>query len=583
MNKTLPKFNAFYLKKLKFEHRKIIHYTLLTSVILLQIIAVFIWYNETKNETKLSNALDEISSANKIINYTNRANISLIESQENFNNYLKNKDQISFQKYASSLNNISNSLDSLRILTDANLNYKKIFFKKAQTEASLLVLKSSIDSIINKQINKNNENATDLFNLTRFETQKILDNVKTDSYIKVDTVLKKGLLGRIGDALAGRLNVQKEQINVVVTMKYKDGIVSGSIEDQLKNAFNKSNAYYQNEFAKLKKSFFDLRKKDLELIVLNNELLSLSQNIITNYKKSADVVQTNNEQNIVNQYQSNKTVRNYSILFLIIIMFIVSIILLSFTHVAFEYEKRLIKAQKQVQQNLIFKNRIMGMISHEIRSPLNIISMYSRKVRSLIKDKEVKNTFKSIEFTTNSLLLLSNQILEYSKDENQKLHLKNQNIELKTEISQIVSSMSSLAEVKGNKINLISNLEEECKIYTDAAKIHQLFYNIIGNANKFTENGIINIVITANQLSDYEINLHVEIADNGTGINQNDLKNIFESYYQGTVSNKVNDLGVGLGLNLCKEIIELFEGDIHVQSEEGKGTTVIFNLILSKF
>lgn len=583
MNKTLPKFNAFYLKKLKFEHRKIIHYTLLTSVILLQIIAVFIWYNETKNETKLSNALDEISSANKIINYTNRANISLIESQENFNNYLKNKDQISFQKYTSSLNNISNSLDSLRILTDANLNYKKIFFKKAQTEASLLVLKSSIDSIINKQINKNNENATDLFNLTRFETQKILDNVKTDSYIKVDTVLKKGLLGRIGDALAGRLNVQKEQINVVVTMKYKDGIVSGSIEDQLKNAFNKSNAYYQNEFAKLKKSFFDLRKKDLELIVLNNELLSLSQNIITNYKKSADVVQTNNEQNIVNQYQSNKTVRNYSILFLIIIMFIVSIILLSFTHVAFEYEKRLIKAQKQVQQNLIFKNRIMGMISHEIRSPLNIISMYSRKVRSLIKDKEVKNTFKSIEFTTNSLLLLSNQILEYSKDENQKLHLKNQNIELKTEISQIVSSMSSLAEVKGNKINLISNLEEECKIYTDAAKIHQLFYNIIGNANKFTENGIINIVITANQLSDYEINLHVEIADNGTGINQNDLKNIFESYYQGTVSNKVNDLGVGLGLNLCKEIIELFEGDIHVQSEEGKGTTVIFNLILSKF
>lgn len=583
MNKTLPKFNAFYLKKLKFEHRKIIHYTLLTSVILLQIIAVFIWYNETKNETKLSNALDEISSANKIINYTNLANISLIESQENFNNYLKNKDQISFQKYASSLNNISNSLDSLRILTDANLNYKKIFFKKAQTEASLLVLKSSIDSIINKQINKNNENATDLFNLTRFETQKILDNVKTDSYIKVDTVLKKGLLGRIGDALAGRLNVQKEQINVVVTMKYKDGVVSGSIEDQLKNAFNKSNAYYQNEFAKLKKSFFDLRKKDLELILLNNELLSLSQNIITNYKKSADVVQTNNEQNIVNQYQSNKTVRNYSILFLIIIMFIVSIILLSFTHVAFEYEKRLIKAQKQVQQNLIFKNRIMGMISHEIRSPLNIISMYSRKVRSLIKDKEVKNTFKSIEFTTNSLLLLSNQILEYSKDENQKLHLKNQNIELKTEISQIVSSMSSLAEVKGNKINLISNLEEECKIYTDAAKIHQLFYNIIGNANKFTENGIINIVITANQLSDYEINLHVEIADNGTGINQNDLKNIFESYYQGTVSNKVNDLGVGLGLNLCKEIIELFEGDIHVQSEEGKGTTVIFNLILSKF
>ncbi|MFA9194216.1 HAMP domain-containing sensor histidine kinase [Flavobacterium sp. FBOR7N2.3] len=582
MSKISPPSNAFYLKKLKFEHRKIIHYTLLASVILLQIIAIAIWYNETKNEAKLSSAIEEIASSRKIINYTHLANTSLIESQEYFNNYLNNRDKISFEKYSSSLNDISNLLDSLRFLSSGNLAYKKIIVKKDKTEAEISILKSSIDSIIDSQINKSNDDISKLFKFTKFESKKILDSIKTDSYIKVDSVSQKGLLARLGDAFAGRLNVQKEQLNTVVTMKYKDGVVSGSIEDQLRNVFYKTNSYYQNEFINLRKSLLELRNKDSQLIMLNNELLNISQNIVFDYKNSAELLQKSNENNIINEYKSNQVVRNYSIIFLIILMFIVSIILLSFTHVAFEYEKRLIAAQNQIRQSLVFKNRIMGMISHEIRSPLSIISMYSRKVRSLIQEKELNATFKSIEFTTNSLILLSNQILEYSKDENRELNLKNKNLYLKTEVYQIISSMTSLAEVKGNKINIHSNLDDNCEVCTDATKIHQLFYNIIGNANKFTENGNINITINIEDISDYEMNLLVKVADDGTGINQNDLKNIFKSYYQGTVSKSVNDLGVGLGLNLCKEIVELFDGEINIESQEGQGTTVEFNLILSK-
>lgn len=582
MSKTFPPSNAFYLKKLKFKHRKIIHYTLLASVILLQIIAIAIWYNETKNEAKLSNAIEEISSSRKIINYTHLANTSLIESQEYFNNYLNNRDKVSFEKYSSSLKNISNLLDSLRFLSNGNLAYKNIITKKGKTEAEIIVLKSSIDSIIDSQINKSHDDVSNLFRFTKFESKKILDSIKTDSYIKVDSISQKGLLARLGDAFAGRLNVQKEQLNTVVTMKYKDGIISGSIEDQLKTVFYKTNDYYQHEFINLKKSFLDLRNKDSQLIALNNELLNIGQNIVFDYKNSAELLQKGNENNIINQYKSNQIVRNYSIISLIVLMFIVSIVLLSFTHVAFEYEKRLIAAQNQIRQNLVFKNRIMGMISHEIRSPLNIISMYSRKVRSLIQEKELNATFKSIEFTTNSLILLSNQILEYSKDENRELNLKNKNLFLKPEIYQIISSMTSLAEVKGNKINIHSNLDADCEVCTDVTKIHQLFYNIIGNANKFTENGNINITMTIEDISDYEMNLQVEVADNGMGINQNDLKNIFKSYYQGTVSSKVNDLGVGLGLNLCKEIVQLFDGEINIESQEGHGTSVEFNLILSK-
>ena len=574
--------SAFYFKKLKFEHRKVVHYTLLSSVLFLQVIAIVIWYNETENEAKLSNAIKDISSSKQVSNYTNQVNNSLIQSQEHFNNYLQNKDEVSLQKYSASINEISHLLDSLRIFTGGNKAFRKIVIAKNKTEADILVLKSSIDSIIDKQISENRDDVAKLFKFKKFESKKILNSFETDSYIVVDSVFRRGLLARLGDAFAGRINVQKEQLNTVVTLKYRDKVMSGSTEEQLANIFYTTNSYYEKEFHNLKKSFSDLRNKDAQLIALNNELLREIQSMISGYKNSANLLQTDNEQNIIKQYTSNKKVRSYSIILLIVLMFIVSIILFGFTRMAFEYEKRLTAAKHQIRQSLSFKNRIMGMISHEIRSPLSIISIYSKKASLLVKDTELKDTFKSIEFTTNSLLLLSNQILKYSKDESHRFKLKNKNFYLKTEIYQIISSMTSLAEATGNKIEVNSNLNSDCEVYSDATKIHQLFYNIIGNANKFTKNGIITITINLENISDYEMNLEVAVIDCGIGIAENDLKNIFESYYQGTISAKVNDLGVGLGLNLCKEIVELFDGDINIQSEEGKGTKVTFNLILSQ-
>ena len=102
------------------------------------------------------------------------------------------------------------------------------------------------------------------------------------------------------------------------------------------------------------------------------------------------------------------------------------------------------------------------------------------------------------------------------------------------------------------------------------------------NNCKFTNKGLLSVTLDSEKISNGTINLKVQIQDNGIGIAESDLKNIFKSYYQGAVSEKVNDLGVGLGLNLCKEIIELFKGKINVQSTEGKGTTLKFNLILEQ-
>lgn len=575
------KDNEFSFLKLKFQHRKTIHYTLLACVIFLQVIVAVIWYNESANVSEANKALDSMNSLNKIAHFTSRINNSFIDSQKKFNNYSNAKDQVALQEYTVALNDISRLLDSLSLMTKDNKAFMEILMKKNQSESNIQTLKANIDSIMDNQINPNKNDASKLFKLNKFEYKKILDSIKTDSYIKVDSVSKKGLFSRLGDAFVGKMNVQKEQMNITVTMKYNNKVVSGSIEDQIANLFSMTNKYYENQFKNLKKSFADLDAQDLKLSQLNNELLNLESEIMPNYTRTLNTLQDNVQKTLKESAAETKIARNYTIAILILIMFIISIIVFSFTRMSFEYEKRLTTAQEQIRQSLSFKNRIMGMISHEIRSPLSIISIYSKMISSSIKDEEIKETFKSIQFTTNSLLLLSSQILEYSKDENRSPELKNKNFHLKNEINQIITSMNSLVETKGNKLEVKSNLLEDYEVSADAAKIHQLFYNIIGNANKFTKDGLILIAIDGKKTTDKKLNLKVEIQDNGIGISANDLKNIFELYYQGTVSGKVNDVGVGLGLNLCKEIVELFGGEINVESKEGKGTKIMFNLILN--
>jgi len=574
--------NAINLNKLKFQDRKIVHYTLLACIILLQILAILIWYNETANEDKITKSFEDINHANQVTKFAGNVNNAMIQSQEHFNNYISTKNPNSLNNYLNSLKEMSSFIDSLDISTKNQQEFKALLAKKDKVSSDILVIKSSIDSILYSQIYPNRNEIIAPFKFESINYNKVLDSVDTNTFIKIDSVSKKGLLGRLLAAFSGKIEIQKEQLNTVVTMKFKDKVVQGTLEEQMKYLISESNKYYATEFNKLKTAFLNLRQKDIELIKFNTELLALSQSTLPVVTDAANDFKFNSQENLENRFETNKAIRSYSIIAVIVLMFVISLILFGFTKLAFEYEKRFTIAQEKIRQSLNFKNRIMGMISHEIRSPLSLIAIYSKMIRNSVKEEEVKETFKSVEFTTNSLLLMSNQILEYSKDENRKPTLRNYNFNLTTEISQIITAMTSLVESKGNTLILTSDLTEDYEVFSDAPKIHQLFYNIVGNANKFTEKGQIKVNIQQDSISDYEINLKVTIEDNGIGIAESDLENIFESYYQGTVSAKVNDLGVGLGLNLCKEIVDLFDGEIKIESKEQKGTKVMFSIILSK-
>lgn len=373
-------------------------------------------------------------------------------------------------------------------------------------------------------------------------------------------------------------NIQKEKLKIIISYKYQNKLRTGEIKDEIENILKASDKFYSDKMKKLEDSYYISDKNNLKLYKLNTKLFESSVNLIDSFNNSLNSLRNKNTDNFTEVTKEYLKERNYIILLLTLLMLLFSIILYRFTRFAFQLEKKLINSQKQILNNLEYKNKIIGMISHEIRSPLSIISIYSKMVSSKVDDKEVMDVFKSIEYTTSTLLLLSGQILEYSKNEHKKMELVKAQFNLNDVITKISNPLIPLALTKGNELKIEKNISKDFLVLSDATKISQLFYNLVGNAIKFTENGTISIVIAVDKISAQKINLFVEVTDTGAGISEDDLKNIFDDFYQG--SNGFNNVGVGLGLKICKEIVELFGGTIEVESQYGAGTKVKLNLLI---
>ncbi len=568
-------------RKLNFKNRKAVHFALLASIIFLQLLLLVILYNEIFNESKLDDLETELKISDQAKHFSDLTKGDYIAAQHNLQNYIQTKDNQYLTNYNTALYNLNQNIDSLAKTVGKSNLYSLYLNRKDSTPLSIEELNKAIDSLINVQILPSTQLEKDLLKLNPFNYEDVLNSITVESYMMVDSVERKGLFGRLGNAISGKVDVQKEKVNVVVTMKYGKKVTTGNIEEQLANAFKNTNNYYQNEFLNYKNKLTTLKGKDSNFLNRNNQLLNYSDLLLKKYDTALVSFTNDSKLKFQDQYKTNKLIRNYAVIGLVLFMVIISGILILLTRLAFDYEKRLLLAQEKIQQNLSFKNRIVGMISHEIRSPLNILSIYSKNISKQIKDESVQESLKSIQFTTNSLSLLANQVLDYSKNENKKLELNKSNFYLKDELNEILKSLSSFVENNGNRLEIENKISENFLIHSDAVKIHQLFYNIVGNANKFTKKGLITISLNSEKTLDHKINLLVAIKDNGMGIDEADIQHIFESYHQGEISADVKNLGAGLGLNLCKEIIDLFDGTIKVSSKKNIETIVSFNLLLN--
>jgi PAS domain S-box-containing protein len=224
------------------------------------------------------------------------------------------------------------------------------------------------------------------------------------------------------------------------------------------------------------------------------------------------------------------------------------------------------------------KSFFLAKVSHELRTPMNGILGMISLIKNTNLDELQQHRLSVIRKSSESLLKIINEVLDYSKLTSGKFQLSEQNFNFRELISQTINLIKPEAHEKNIDLNYFINENIPEMFHGDSLRVSQILINILGNSIKFTDSGFVKLEIELVSTSGINNILLFKISDSGIGISDNVKDIIFESFRQAepTMTRKYG--GTGLGLTISKEIIQSFGGKIWFESEIGKGTTFFFEI-----
>ncbi|MFZ4928003.1 sensor histidine kinase [Chryseobacterium sp. Mn2064] len=544
---------------------------------MIQVIIAIFFYNEFVNGKKLQFIKNQLEDSRALGKLTDNSRKDFLDAQEHLQKYMVSQDDKDLQAYFQSLTKLKINFDKINDYENTSPRLKKNLSQHVKDTEQTTKLKKLIDSVYQSSLNPPTKEQDKEYEPAKYKND--FDDIKIETHKYADTVKKKGFFGRLKDAVTGKVDVQKE--STVITLTNNKTIDISQVKTKMDNTIKSMDKHYAAEVKKVQMYAAQKQKDNLQFYSNFSKLLVYSNSLIEVYESAIKDFKSELEKEYNQQSSDNNKIRTYLVLGLMVLMFIVSILIMYFTRMAFIYEHKLNEANGEIKKNLNFKNRILGMLSHDLRSPLKIINIFIDKIYRSTEDETIKDYLKSIKFTNSTLLLQSNQILEYTKNQDAEKKLIQSEFNLKNEIGSIVKVITPYLETRNNKFVITDRIPEEMNVFSDNIRINQIFMNILGNANKFTENGQIDLTLVTESIDKNTISLITTVADTGVGISESDLAKIFDPYYQGIVSDEVDNLGAGLGLNLVKEIVELFNGEISIESKLHKGTKITFRINLN--
>ncbi|MCM8541956.1 MAG: ATP-binding protein, partial [Lentisphaeraceae bacterium] len=243
-------------------------------------------------------------------------------------------------------------------------------------------------------------------------------------------------------------------------------------------------------------------------------------------------------------------------------------------------QKRTVELEKALKNTEVAskaKSTFLANMTHEIRTPMNSILGFAQIMKEKTLDKDMVKYLDTINSSGQNLLRIINDVLDLSRVESGKFSLDYSRFNLLRLIEETMSMFSE--EIHAKKINLKFHHADECPeyIYLDKDRLRQVLTNVIGNAVKFTEEGLIEVKLTLSMVGPKEADVIVEVKDTGIGIPEENLESIFGEFEQ--VDNvHLNYGGTGLGLAISKRLVEMMGGELSVKSEEGRGSDFEINL-----
>ena len=244
-----------------------------------------------------------------------------------------------------------------------------------------------------------------------------------------------------------------------------------------------------------------------------------------------------------------------------------------------ETTKNLVIAKEEALESTRAKSDFLARMSHEIRTPMNaIIGMTNIAKKSDDIDK-IKDCLNKVDISSNQLLGIINDILDMSKIDANKLEISDAEFDFHHMISNVYNLIKVRADEKNQLFTIVYESPFIRYVISDELRISQVLINLLTNAVKFTsDEGSVEVVIIQTPIDEDHSNLQVRVVDSGIGISKENQQKLFTSFEQADGSITRQFGGTGLGLAISKNIIDLMNGTIGVESEEGQGSTFFFEI-----